>query len=268
MRRLRPELAAAWSIVVREARVFVSYRARALSRLITIAMSLLLFHYISQLVHVSRFPRPQAYFAFVVGGLVVLEIIESTFQMPAQLYTEMLSGTFERIAISPFGPIPSLFAMTLFPVLLNFVYSFATLLIASLAFGMPLHWGTVGLALPVGLLAAASFLPFSLGFAAMAVAVKQQSGSAYVLTGLSFLSGLYFPTTLLPAWIRWASEIQPVTPSVDLLRHLISGLPLQEAAAGDLLKMALFAFIFTPIATIGLARAFRLSRRRGTLMEY
>jgi ABC-type polysaccharide/polyol phosphate export permease len=261
-------LDASWAVIMREARIFASYRTRALSRLLTIALSLMLFHYLSQLVHVSRFPRPESYFAFVVGGLVILEIIQSTFQMPAQLYQEMIAGTFERVAVSPFGPLGSLYAMTLFPVLLTFLYGFLTLLIAALGFGMPLHWATLPLALPIGLLAALSFMPFSLVFSALAIAFKQQTGNAYVLTGLSFLSGLYFPTALLPGWIRWASEVQPVTPAVDLLRHVVAGLPLTGDATVDLLKMAVFTLVLLPIATAAVARAFELGRRRGTLMEY
>ena len=69
-------------------------------------------------------------------------------------------------------------------------------------------------------------------FAAMVVRYKQAPGAAYVLAAISLVAGFYFPPSLLPWWLGWASDVQPFTPAVDLLRHLLVGQPLRALSVG------------------------------------
>ena len=114
-----------------------------------------------------------------------------------------------------------------------------------------------------------SFAPFGLAMASAVVLVKQtNAGAAFVITGISLLAGVYFPVELLPSWIRWASDVQPFTPAVDMLRNLLVGTPLRDSAAVALVKLAGFALITTPLALLLLRAAVRRSRRLGTIIEY
>jgi ABC-2 type transport system permease protein len=89
-----------------------------------------------------------------------------------------------------------------------------------------------------------------------------------VLAALGLLGGIYFPVKLFPAWISWAAEVQPLTPAVDLLRHTLVGTPSMQAPWFELLKLVAFAAVLMPISSLVLWQAVRISRRRGTLMEY
>ena len=82
------------------------------------------------------------------------------------------------------------------------------------------------------------------------------------------IAGLYFPVALLPDWVEWTSEVQPFTPSVDLLRNLIVGTPLADSAWLDLLKLVGFATVLLPASAWLLSRAVRAGQRRGTILEY
>ena len=66
--------------------------------------------------------------------------------------------------------------MTLFPALAAAVTSVLTLAFAVISFGCPLGGAEAFLAIPVGALAIASFLPFALVVAAL-VLVSKQTGS-------------------------------------------------------------------------------------------
>jgi ABC-type multidrug transport system permease subunit len=85
---------------------------------------------------------------------------------------------------------------------------------------------------------------------------------------LGLLGGIYFPIRLFPAWIHWASDVQPLTPAVDLLRHELVGSASLQAPWIELLKLTGFAVVLMPIAAAVLWQAVKISRRRGTLMEY
>jgi ABC-2 type transport system permease protein len=261
---------AAAAICKRDFLLFASYRTRMFTTLFTSAVSLTLFYYVSRLVHSRAIGSPDDYYAFVVVGLIIFGVLTSTLSTPvATLRAELQTGTFERLVLSPFGAVRSIASLLIFPLLLATVMGILSLCFAGLAFGLNLRWSTAALAIPVALLGAASFAPFGLVMASAVVVFKQtNAGATFVITGITLLAGVYFPISLLPSWIRWASDVQPFTPAVDMLRNLLVGTPLHDSAALELAKLVVFAVVMTPLALVMLQRAVQRSRRQGTIIEY
>ena len=111
------------------------------------------------------------------------------------------------------------------------------------------------------MLGALAFAPFGLLLVAAVVVWKQATGAAWVMAGITLLAGFYFPVALLPDWIEWTSHVQPFTPAVDLLRHLLIGIPLADSAWSDVLKLAGFAAVLLPLSALGLVAAIKASRQ-------
>ena len=270
MTKLGPHVSAAAALFKRDLLLFVSYRARTFTTFFTTAVSLTMFFYVSRLVHSRAVGSPDEYYAFVVIGLIIFGVLASTLSTPvATVRAELQAGTFERLVLCPFGPVRSIAAMMLFPLALATVTAAVSLAFAGIVFGLDIRWSTAPLALPVGLLGALSFMPFGIAMAAAVVVFKQtNAGATFVMTGVTLLAGLYFPVQLLPSWIQWASEVQPFTPAVDLLRNLLVGTALEHGAATDLMKLAAFAIVTMPLSLLVLRAAVGRSRRRGTIIEY
>ena len=170
------------AVMRRDLHVYLSYRTRIVSQLLTPLFSLTLFYYVSRLVHVSGFPSPASYFGFVVVGIALVSILYSCFSISEMVRQELIAGTFERLLLSPFGAIRSVLAMTLFPLLYALFLAAVTLGIGCAVFGLQLHWSTVPLSVPALALALLSFLPFGLLFAALTVSTKQGSvGTSWVI---------------------------------------------------------------------------------------
>jgi len=142
------------------------------------------------------------------------------------------------------------------------------LALASLIFGVPLRVGGIVPALAVGVLGALCLACIGLLFVAALIAFKSSLGATWVIAGLSLLGGAYFPLRLFPGWIRWTSDVQPYTPTVDLLRHLLVGTRPVQAVWLELLKLVGFAALLMPVSVTILGLAVKLSRRRGTIMEF
>lgn len=263
-------LSAAVAVARRDAQIMFSYRFGVVSQLLGAVFSLSLFYYLSRLVRVRPFDSPDAYYAFAVAGLVILQMLNSTLHgPPGTLRGEMVAGTFERIALSPFGPVGGLASALLFPFLNALVIGIIMLAYASLAFGMPVRWETAGLAVPVGVLAALAYAPFGLLLMSVVMIVKQATAAAtWIVAGISIIAGLYFPVSLLPDWIRWATKVQPFTPSVDLLRNVLVGTPLPDPVLVDLARIVGFIIVTVPLSGVVLRWALGVSRKRGTLTEY
>jgi ABC-type multidrug transport system permease subunit len=266
---LRATIDAARAIVRRDASLFASYRLRFAAQALAALFSVSLFFYVSKLVRVEPFPTPGAYFGYVIVGLVVLELLTALLATtPAAVRQELVAGTFERMVVSPLGPALGVLAMTLFPAVLALSVGLLTITLG-VAFGLDLTWPDAALAPPAAALITLAFLPLALVVAA-AVLVAKQAGSAatFLVTGLSLTSGAFFPVGLLPGWVSWVSQIQPLTPALDLMRGLLIDGPVRDGEWTAALKLGGFATVMLPLSLLVLATVVELGRRRGTLTEY
>lgn len=260
---------AALAVFERDLRVYVTYRNRLIAEVVSILFTITIFYYVSRLVKVQQFPTPADYFSFVVVGIVILRTLFSAYgTFSGTLRQELVAGTFERMVTSPFGPAAGTVAMVLFPFTLAMFISAITIAFAAAVFGVPLHWSTLPLAIPAGLLAVLAFVPFALMIGAGIILFKQTAGASLFLVVITLVSGMIFPVDLLPGWIAWAADVQPFTPAVELLRHLIVDTPLKEAAAVSILKVAGFVIVLLPLSLVAVDRAIEIGRRRATLIEY
>jgi ABC-2 type transport system permease protein len=261
--------AAFLAVMRRDLHVYLSYRTRLVSQILTALFSLTLFYYVSRLVHVNGFGSHSTYFGFVVVGISLVSVMYSCFSIPELVRQELLVGTFDRLLLSPFGAIRSVIAMTLFPMMYSFVLATITLGLGCAIFGLGLHWSTVPLAIPVMLLVLLAFLPFGVLFASLTVVIKQGNvGTSWVIALLSIVGGLYFPVSLLPDWLQTLAKLQPFTAATDILRHLLVNSSLGESPQTSLLKLVGFAAVLLPGSMLVLSSAIRFGQRRGTIIEY
>ena len=266
--KLRVYAAAASGIFRRDLTVYVTYRWRLATQYIGVLFSLAIFYYISRLVRVGQFSSPDAYFEFAAVGVIIVQVLQSTLDIPTAVRQELVAGTFERMAISPFGPVLAILALFLFPLTLALFSMLVTLALATLIFGLDTDWASVPLAIPVAAVGAIALGAIALFFAAMIVRYKQAPGAAYVVAAISLVAGFYFPPSLLPWWLEWASNVQPFTPAVELLRHLLVDQPLVHSAWVDVAKLLGFSAVLVPFGVAALVIAIERGRRTGTLTEY
>lgn len=267
---MRGRISATAALCERDFKLWKSYRMRWVTTVFTAVAGVTLFYYVSRLVNAPEVGDADDYFGFVVVGTAILQMLTSTLTGPiGTLRSELMTGNFERLVVSPFGPVGSIVSMTIFPMLLGLAVSVITLVFAALAFGLDLSGPEALLAIPVSILGALAFAPFGLLMAALALLFKgTNAGATFVVTGLSLVAGLYFPVSLLPDWIRWVSDVQPFTPAADLLRDLLLDTPADVSVAGSLVTLIAFAIVMLPVATLVLRAAVAKSRRDGTITEY
>jgi ABC-2 type transport system permease protein len=94
------------------------------------------------------------------------------------------------------------------------------------------------------------------------------AGTNWIVALISLIAGLYFPVKLLPDWIEWTSEVQPFTPTVDLLRNVLVGTPLENPAWRSVLIVLAFTVVLMPVSVWLLKKTVGVSRTRGTVLEY
>lgn len=268
MSRSTAYLAGAVAVFKRDLQVFVTYRLQTLSQVMGTLLSCVIFFYVSRLVETGAFSSPDQYFAFVVTGLLAIFVLYSALLLPVGLRQELVAGTFERLLISPLGAVGGVISMLLFPILFSLTVAAVCFLLVAAAADIGVQWSTAPAAIPVALLGAVTFSGLALMVAAVTIVFKQSPGVTVVLALIGLTGGVYFPVDLLPGWISWISEVQPFTPTIDLLRHLLIGTEPTNAVPVALLKLVGFAAVFGGLGTLALRAAVRHARRRGTILEY
>ena len=265
---MRADAAAVGAILQRDVKMYMSFRTALGTQALSMVFTLALFYFVSRLVAVERVGSADDYFSFVAIGLVIISVLHSGMTLAETLRQELVAGTFERVLVSPFGPVLATVSMTLFPMLRALLMAVWTLAVAAIVFGLNLEWATAPLAIPLAFLCALSFGAIALVAAGLVVAFKRAPGIGFVVAGMALISGMYFPVDLLPAWMRWLSEVQPFTPAVSLLRNVLVGLPMDAPAWEYLLKLSVFTLVSLPVAGWAISRAVDYAHRRGTLLEY
>ncbi|MBE2317985.1 ABC transporter permease [Solirubrobacter sp. CPCC 204708] len=265
---------AAWratqAMVLRDLRILLSYRFRWISILLGPAVFVVLFYYVSRLVVVESVGSSDGYFSFVITGMAGLAVLTAAVsEVSTTLRNEQIAGTLERLATSAFGPLRACVAMTVYPVLQAMVVGMVTILmgmaIGNLRPGLP----ELVAAVPALALVAFAFAPLGLLAAALTFVVRQATmGVTLMITVFSVVAGVYFPISLLPEWIRWTSDVQPFTPAVGILRHLLATSPLEGSVWGDAARLAAFTVVLLPLSLIALRAALAHARARGTMTEY
>ena len=263
--QLRPMLA----VVRRDLLLAWSYRLQFVGGVFGGFMSVAVFYYVSRLVRVEQF-SPAGYFAFAAIGILIFTVLTSTLQIPQMtLRQELVAGTFERLLLAPWGSTAAIASSLIFPALYALSTVIGVVCLSALAFHLDVQWSTLPLAIPVAALSLLAFAPFGVLLLASVVLFKKAPpGANYLLAALSLIAGLYFPIALLPSWIQWSSEVQPLTPAVELLRNTLVGQPLGDPAWVPLAKLIAFAAIVLPLSVLVLRLSLHRSRRRGTILEY
>jgi ABC-2 type transport system permease protein len=256
------------AVFKRDCLIFASYRFRVVSQSFSMLFSLITFYFVSHLVHVSAFGSPSVYFAFVVFGIVIMSVLMSATTLPDLFRSELVAGTFERTLVSPMGPVAGLLAMVAFPIVYSAAFSAVMLAVATGAFGLPVRMSGIPLAIPVAGLGALAFGSIGLMLVAAVLVFKQTPGHAYLGAAIGLFGGAYFPVALLPQWLQWVSYVQPFTPALDLLRHLLLGTASLERPWVELLSLSAWVLILVPTAASVVGAAVRVGRNRGVILEY
>jgi ABC-2 type transport system permease protein len=99
--------------------------------------------------------------------------------------------------------------------------------------------------------------------------IRRTNPIAMVIGSLSFfLSGVIYPVSVLPAWLRAAGQLLPLTHALEALRGALLAGASPGALAAPLLALVLFTVVLAPLGVAVFAFALRRARIDGSLSHY
>ena len=162
------------------------------------------------------------YFAFLVLGLVTLNVVSSTiYALPGGLQGATSTGTLEALLATPTPVSALLVGLSGYEVLFALVRG-GVMLVAAAILGARVEWAHLGASVPIVALVVLAHLPIAIITAAMVLAFRTRGPlPQLVLLASTFLGGVYYPTTVIPGWLESLSAFVPLTYGLHALRAVL-----------------------------------------------
>jgi ABC-2 type transport system permease protein len=262
------------AFVRRELAALGGYRAAFVIRVLGFGLAVGSLLFLSRFVGAAVNPHLAVYRGNYLG-FVVLGFLGTDFQqvgvsvLAQRIRMAQVMGTLEAEVATPAPPWMVLGAPPVYEFATAALRSAAYLLGAKLLLGLDLsHLNWLSLLVAVPLIIAA-FSGLGLLAAATTMLVRRLNPVAMVIGSLSFfLSGVMYPVTVLPGWLRAVGTLLPLTHALAVLRGaLLVGSGLGELRS-SLLALLVFAGLLAPIGAGMFAFALRRARVDGSLSHY
>jgi ABC-2 type transport system permease protein len=262
-----------WALIRSTWLTAASYRMAMLVSLFGLVIVLLPIYFVANaLQHTMQqtiAAESRQYFGFVVLGAVTFSIITSCCtSLPGALDGALVRGTFEVILGTPARLSAICVGFMGYGVLWALVRGVILFGVAVL-FGLSVVWKAVPLGITILSLTMLSYVGIGLLFASLILTFRTTGPlSTAVLTASMLLGGVYYPTHVIPSWIRDLGAIVPLTYGLRAIRQVVlRGDPL-TAVARDLEILVVFAVVMMVLGTTAFSLALRRARRAGTLSSY
>jgi ABC-2 type transport system permease protein len=190
-----------------------------------------------------------SYLPVIIPGILVQTNITSSIVTGVQLREDMDKGVFDRFKSLPIARIAPL-AGALLADTVRYAIATAITFTVGIIMGLRPEGGAAAVVL-AGLLVIVVAWSISWIFAYFGVIARTASSVSgianLVLFPLTFLSNAFVPTDTLPGWLRWFTEVNPISHLITAVRELIN----HGAVTGDLwislLGAAVVVAVFAPL---------------------
>jgi ABC-2 type transport system permease protein len=180
---------------------------------------------------------------------------------------ERWEGTIETAFMAPMHRLTYLIGTSAYALVYGLVRTGIALLAIALFFHLSFAHAR---ALPAAAILAASCLPFvGLGLVAAVLPVlstERGAQATQVLQGILLLvSGVYYPISVLPGWIRWLGEISPATYTLEAERAALLSGSGWALLGPDFLRLLLSGALLIPLGLWGFSLGEQHALRTGRL---
>ncbi|OGS22799.1 MAG: hypothetical protein A2252_10765 [Elusimicrobia bacterium RIFOXYA2_FULL_39_19] len=248
------------AFLIRDFKIEKAYRLHFLVKLATVGFQFAVFFFLGKMVNENYFP-------FVFTGLLFSKIFEFTLSgITDSIRQEQHWGTLESLLLCPKGHQRILFSMFASKTVLFFFEFLAYILIGVFFFGISLSLLKIFYLVLFWLVVIFSFYGLGLLNASYVLVFKRGDPAGWLISTLTdLLSGVYFPSNLLPLWLVKISYLLPTTYALAFIRQLLFDGTLNP---GYLLIVFFSGFILYIAGTACLKLALNSCKKNGTLGSY
>jgi len=255
----------ALSFVRRSYVLQMSYKFEFFLRLFFMFFNILTYYFVAKLIGTAgmKYLEPYGgdYFSFVLIGIAFSGYLMVSLRgFSESVRDEQMMGTLEAMLVTPTDASAIITLSTLW----SFIFaSFRVLL------GVSLAGANVLAALIILVLTIVCFSSIGILSASFIMIFKRGDPINMLFMSTSELfGGVFFPISVLPAWLQTVSHLLPMTYSLNGMRHaLLQGYTLRELTP-EIGTLVLFSAILVPLSLLAFRYAVRKAKMEGTLVHY
>lgn len=205
---------------------------------------------------------------YLAIGTAVWTYISVVFDSVTETVTiERWEGTIEYTFMAPVSRITHMVGICAFAIVHGLLMTAVQLFVMSLFFHMDLshaNWGGVAVLVLVG---SVSLIGLGIISAVLPLLFTERGAQmAYIIRAvLLLISGVYYPISVLPGWMRTLAVFSPVTYLLEGLRQSIQGGKGSGALGGDLWPLLVSGVVLVPLGLYVFHLAERYAKRTGKL---
>lgn len=250
-----------------------SYKLNMAWSLVGLVVSVIPLYYVTRAFQPFMATRIQGeggqFFAFVLVGQIAFWSLSSALTvLPGTVSASIGSGTLELLLSTP-TRLPTLFGGMVGYTLTWTAVRCLLLLITGWVLGATIAWDQLAIAVAILALIVLTYMCIGVIVASLVLAFRFTGPVVQaVLVSSALLGGVYYPTRVIPSWIREISDFIPLTYGLRALRGvLLEEAPL-SAVAGDIGMLALFCVTLLAASSLAIMLSLDYSKRAGTLSQY
>lgn len=265
----------AWAFFKRDALIALSYRAAFGAQLIGNVVLLGFFYFIGQLMgtasaHPALAPYGGSYLAFLLIGVALADCVGvSLTTFAGQIREGQLTGTLEATLMSPVKLPTILIWSSLWNYFFTAIQFGMYLVLGAVFYDVSMGQANVPAALVIFVLTVVCFAGVGIFWASIVMLIKRGDQALKIASlGAILVSGVLFPTTMLPEWLQQAAALVPLTHALEGMRHALLRGDSFVALQPVLWKLTAFAIALVALGLVAFDRAVVLTKRTGSLVEY
>lgn len=263
-----------FAMVRKDFLVEASYRLAFLFNIFGILTTLLTYFFINKLfgdrmvAHLEEFGvnyfsyalLSMAFFGYVGAGLG---------SFSERIHSEQIQGTLEALLVTPTKISTILLSLAIWNLLLATVDMAIYVLLAVFVFGVSFAGMNLFSTFIIFILTIISFSALGIISASFVMVFKRGNPVGWIVNSIEgLICGVYFPLTVLPAWVQLAAKFFPITYAIRAIQLAVyRGYSIAQLSveAGALL---MFSIVLLPASFYIFTYAVKKARRDGTLTHY
>jgi len=210
------------------------------------------------------------YFTFLlIGGVFARYFSVGMRHFGRELEHELAAGTIEPVMVTATSPALALLGPSLWMLIEGLVLMAIQFAIGAVVFGADFSRADWSAAIVLSLLTITALNGWGIFSAAFVLAFKRADPLSWLVdVTIYMLAGVYFPVSVLPAGLRWAAYLLPLSHSLEGLRFAL----MRGATLNELWPYVFILFLFNVILLPASLFAFRVAlnrvKREGSLGHY
>ena len=273
MRSLGESMRVVWAAFVRDRQTALSYRASFVLSAVASVVNILGVFFLSRTFGSAGSALLGQYggnyFSFAIVGIAFTNFMALGLGgIGTRVREGQMMGTLELMLLSP----NRLGVLLVSSSLWSHVVSLGTLvlyLVVGAALGVPLGQANLPMAVLSLALAIVSFNALGLLAASFVIVLKQGNPVTWLIgTASVLLSGVFYPTNVLPDWLRTIGQVLPLTQALELMRRSILNGEGLSTLWGPFLALLVLAAVLLPVGLFACHLAVRVAQTDGSLSQY